>query len=101
MNLPTFEQVREREDRKDLEQRQGWNHLFKLSLREIQSLVPPNATLVETAYCGSTVLINKYSNWLIRFFPVSMIEWFIRALSITPVLNRKTFHNRCLVFRKQ
>ncbi|MBI4464972.1 MAG: class I SAM-dependent methyltransferase [Acidobacteria bacterium] len=78
----------------------GINHLFKMDLEDLQDVVSPQAVLVEAQYCCSTILINKYSQWLIRLFPVSWIQSAIQSLAGIPIINQKTFHNLCVVFRK-
>lgn len=98
---PTFEQARSRGNLDTLQSNNTvGDHLFKMSLEELRQIVPPRAVLEHSAYCGSTVLINEYSQWLLRPFPFSWIHVLLRALARVPMINRKTFHTRCFVFRK-
>ena len=99
--LPTWKEIQRSGTGNALEQNQfGLQHLFKLPLPELREMVSPHARLVESAYCGSTCLINKYTQRLIRLIPISLLESMIRMQARIPILNRKTCNSSCVVLQK-
>jgi len=102
VRLPTFRQARSQGNLEALRSDcPAGDHLFKLLPEELRQIVPRQAGLERSAYCGGTLLINPYSQWLVRPFPFSWVQALLRLLARLPLLNRKTFHNRCFVFRKR
>lgn len=102
--LPTFGQVGGKEKRKVFEQIQfrpeGEGHLFLFRLEDIKYIIPKNIRIVEQGYCGSTILINRYSYPFLKLFPILLIEWVIGMLAEIPIINKFTFHNFYVVLEK-
>ncbi|MBI4463150.1 MAG: methyltransferase domain-containing protein [Acidobacteria bacterium] len=103
MPSPTLHQIVESGTQAELEQRQfGSETLFRLRPCDFEKFVmPPNATLLQYTYCGGTLLINRYSQRIIRLLPLAVVEWANRFASKVPLLNRVTSHNLCLVLQKR
>jgi 2-polyprenyl-3-methyl-5-hydroxy-6-metoxy-1,4-benzoquinol methylase len=102
--LPTFKQVSSKALRRRFEEKQfgpdGRHHLFLFKLEELYSIIPPNAKIVMSGYLGGTILINRYSETVLRLMPVKIIERSIRLLSAVPLINRKTFNNIFMILIK-
>jgi 2-polyprenyl-3-methyl-5-hydroxy-6-metoxy-1,4-benzoquinol methylase len=103
--LPTFGKLRAREARKFLEERQfgpdGCDHLFLFKLSEIKYILPSTTRLEETGYLGGTVLINRHTEFLLRWLPVRWAEKVERLVAATPLLNRLTCHGIYAVIRNR
>lgn len=79
----------------------GMDHLFKLTPHEFLHLLPQGAGVADWGYCGSTVLLNKYSERIAGLFPEAVVRSAIRMLSHWPVLNRTTYNSLYFVLRKE
>jgi 2-polyprenyl-3-methyl-5-hydroxy-6-metoxy-1,4-benzoquinol methylase len=79
----------------------GMDHLFKLTPHEFLNLLPQAAEVVDWGYCGSTILVNKYSERIVGLFPEVVVRSAIRMLSHWPVLNRTTYNSLYFVLRKE
>jgi 2-polyprenyl-3-methyl-5-hydroxy-6-metoxy-1,4-benzoquinol methylase len=77
-----------------------YDNLRSFALEDIMRMLPPNVSIAKTAYCGSTLLINKYSAFLFRRMPIGLVRLFIGLVSKTPLMNQKTCYNICVVLRK-
>ena len=103
-DMPTFNQVFQKESRKRFETKQfgpgGKDHLFLFTLKEIKHIVPAGAKILESGYIGGTILINKYSQFFFKIFPIWLVEHGIRMLSGIPIINMKTFHNIYIILKK-
>jgi SAM-dependent methyltransferase len=100
--LPTLAELRNPALREKLApQKFGDDHLWKLLPEEAPGLLPREAAeLLSQRYCGSTILVNRFTQPLLRLLPLSAVRGLIGACRRTPLLNRKTFNTLCLVFRK-
>jgi 2-polyprenyl-3-methyl-5-hydroxy-6-metoxy-1,4-benzoquinol methylase len=88
--------------RRQLEARQfGMHHLFKLTVGAFRTLLPPGAVLEEWGYCGSTLLVNKYTERLLAPFPETFVRAAARGSARWPILNRLTSNTLYFVLRKQ
>jgi 2-polyprenyl-3-methyl-5-hydroxy-6-metoxy-1,4-benzoquinol methylase len=103
--LPTFRQVRAKEARRLLMERQfgpsGEDHLFLFRLEEIDYIVPKKARIMELGYLGGSILVNKYSYHFLKLFPIRLVDYFIRSLSKVPLINKKTFINIYAILVKE
>ena len=95
-HLPTFGQLRRREDRKFLESRQfgpdGADHLFLFTRSDLRLLLPPQAVLEETGYLGGSVLLNRWTTFLLRPFPAGLGPALERLAAVLPWVNRRFSH---------
>ncbi len=103
-HLPTFGQLHRREDRAHLEACQfgpdGEDHLFLFTLSDLRLIMPPGLRLEVCGYLGGTVLINRWTTWLLRWLPARWAERLERFVALAPILNRLTCHGIYAVFRK-
>lgn len=99
--LQTWTALQAQPERSELEKRQfGDDHLWKLLPEETKALLP-SAELQSLEYCGSTVLINRFTEPLLALFPLGWIEGTIEVLRKAPLINRWTFNTLCATFRKR
>ena len=103
-SLPTFGQLRKREDRAHLETCQfgpdGADHLFLFTLPDLRLILPRGLRLEESGYLGGTVLINRRTTWMLRWLPARVGEWLERLAACVPILNQATCHGIYAVYRK-
>ncbi len=102
-DLPTFGKLKNREDRKFLEERQfgpdGEDHLFLFTLDDLKLIVPDGISLEESGYLGGTVLINKRTIFMLSILPKGWPEALERLIANIPFLNRLTCHGIYAVYR--
>jgi 2-polyprenyl-6-hydroxyphenyl methylase/3-demethylubiquinone-9 3-methyltransferase len=100
--LQTWTVLQSQPKRDEIEKRQfGDDHLWKLLPDETKMLLPAeSAELQYVEYCGSTVLINRWTEPCLSLLPLSWIERFIDFLLSVPLVNRWTFNTLCATFRK-
>jgi SAM-dependent methyltransferase len=100
----SFKQVKNRELRAAFIDKQfgpdGKDHLFLFSLDDLRYIVPYNSKIIQSGYTGGTLLINKYTYKFYKLFPIKFIEFAVRLLSKTPILNKKTFNGIYAVLKK-
>jgi 2-polyprenyl-3-methyl-5-hydroxy-6-metoxy-1,4-benzoquinol methylase len=77
-----------------------YDNLRSFALEDITQMLPANVSIVKNAYCGSTILINKYSAFLFRCMPIGLVRFFIGLVAKTPLINQKTCYTLCVVLRK-
>ncbi len=102
--LPTFKQVLKNHSRDALAQRQfgpdGSDHLFLFTLKEAINIIPKQSKKLAQGYLGGTPLINALTLRPLRYLDHKTVRKFIRFLSALPIINRFTFNNFYLVFKK-
>jgi SAM-dependent methyltransferase len=102
--LPSFRQVLREYSRDTLARRQfgpdGSDHLFLFTLKEARSIIPQQTQLLGCGYLGGSILIHASSIALLAWFRPRIIKKMIRFLAGIPVINRRTFHNFYLIFKK-
>lgn len=99
--LPTLTDIQAMPSRPFSARQFGDDHLWKLQPHEAQLLVPVEHARLETlVFCGSTVLINRYSETLVRALPIRWIKAGVELLRSIPIINRKTFNTMAIAFRK-
>ena len=103
-HLPTFSSFNSEEKRRELEKMQfgpaGEDHLFLFTMKEMKSLVPSGAALVDAGYLGGSLAFNSKTHHLFRFLPVRLYARLIRGAAHLPLANRYSFHNIYMVLQK-
>jgi 2-polyprenyl-3-methyl-5-hydroxy-6-metoxy-1,4-benzoquinol methylase len=102
--LPSFKQVLKKYPRDTLAQKQfgpdGSDHLFLFTLKEAQSIMPQQTKLLESGYLGGSILIHASNLALIAWLRPSALKKTLRFLAKIPVINKRTFNNFYLIFKK-
>lgn len=103
--LPKFRHFINKSKRKKFEEVQfgpdGEDHLFLFNLKEIELILPNKGYMSEKGYLGGLVVINRFSQPILKFFPSKLVERCIRGLSVFPLINRKISKNIYIVIRKR
>lgn len=104
-HLPTFSSFNGEEKRRELEKMQfgpaGEDHLFLFTMREMTSLVPPGAELVDKGYLGGSLAFNSRTHLLFKLLPLWLYRRLIRWTAHIPLVNRFSFHNIYMVLEKR
>jgi len=103
-HLPTFSKFDGADKRRELEKMQfgpaGEDHLFLFTMREMKSLAPEGAKLVDSGYLGGSLALNSVTHHLFRLLPIKLYRRMIRGMAGIPLLNRFSFHNIYMVLQK-
>jgi 2-polyprenyl-3-methyl-5-hydroxy-6-metoxy-1,4-benzoquinol methylase len=102
--LPSFRQVLKKYSRDTLAQKQfgpdGADHLFLFTLQEAFSIIPKQTKIELHGYLGGSLLINALSIHLLKWLNPVVLKKILRTLANIPTINRLTFNNFYLVFKK-
>jgi 2-polyprenyl-3-methyl-5-hydroxy-6-metoxy-1,4-benzoquinol methylase len=102
--LPTFGQLRKREDRNYLEKKQfgpdGSDHLFLFTINDLKLLLPKNTKIKQAGYLGGTFIINHKTISLLKWMPRHWMENLERLVANLPLLNRYTCYGLYAIITK-
>jgi len=106
--LPTFSQVLQKGNRQNFEKQFSYTHLFLFKLEDIKCILPKNAEIVDSGYCGATVffivldyIFERNACNLLKLFPNRFLELSSRILSRIPFVNKNICRSIYVVIQKK